>query len=229
MMHQNLSLFLHIIYTFMPHIRVYYCQNLLFSSGLADSRYSPSRPEGQVAHAPQEIRRCTMTSFLLPMIPSSTDRLTLIFLFRRVVVLLMFPVYVASIVWMSCSTATCKDLCHWPGLLPMIPQTGCRCHLVRQPPASDRYSFNYFHAEKFSLKPPSSCSRLSPKIPQLFLLPPILSSSSDSQPFAAVMPVGRAETTGSRSQQLCVRLCRAFPNYLPEERRCCQTETEEGA
>lgn len=26
-----------------------------------------------------------------------------------------------------------------------------------------------------------------------------------------------------------MRLCRAFPNYLPEERRCCQTETEEGA
>lgn len=71
----------------------------------------------------------------------------------------------------------------------------------------------------------------SPKDTPALPVTPILSSSSfsDSQPFPAVMQVGRAETTGSRSQQLCVRLCRAFLNYLPEERRCCQPETEEGA
>lgn len=70
-------------------MRILLLEPVLFSSGLADLRYSPSRPEGQVAHAPQEIWRCTVTSFLLPVIPFSMNRLTLI--------LLMFSVYVASI------------------------------------------------------------------------------------------------------------------------------------
>lgn len=114
------------------------------------------------------------------------------------------------------------------------------CEFTKQEPmspfrlsqrTSDRY-INHFHTEKFSLKPPCSSWHPPPKDTlTLSVTPPVLSSSSssDSQPFAAVMQVGRAETTGSRSQQLCVHLCRAFPNYLPEERRCCQTETEEGA
>lgn len=122
-----------------------------------------------------------------------------------------------------------KKTVPWFGLLPTIPQTGCRCHLsgsVRELPASDRYSIR-----KVLTKAPIFLLMSSPKDTPTLPVTPILSSSSfsDSQPFAAVMQVGRAETTGSRSQQLCVRLCRAFPNYLPEERHCCQTETEEGA
>lgn len=68
-------------------------------------------------------------------------------------------------------------------------------------------------------------SLLSLKIPWQSLLPP---PSHLPFPHTPVTQLGGFESAGSRSQQLHVCLCRASPNYLPEECCRCQTETDEG-